>query len=1160
MRKLVNHLIACIALSGLVSAQAPAPSTSTPIESTRSPLFKATSGPCDITTTKGYSNFRLSLNYSATTTSKPKIILHDGYALDLPKGENRQIEIAYEHLGTLPARIRIWEEGKLIEKGRNLPNSKAASHGNHAEDPETSHGTLRMDRDFTAMIQFKTNKQGTLIAKAPATGKWVRDAKALYIRKGRLVYDIGFLGAIQGKTRVNDGKPHVAVLISKGGNIAIYLDGSLEAKKSNFTRPDSRQFVFKAGSATADFGGDFQGTLSGVRFWKRSLNATEIKQLSTGKESSVNTSDYHWKAQTPAKPSVKESIFGHSSSSVPGFPTKIKLQASTGFKLHQATVQPLELSDHAALIRGWDKTSLKRGQEIYKQLCLTCHGDLKKPGSLPTALRFHQGPFKNGSDPYRMLHTLQRGYGQMAPQPQYTTAQKYDLVHYIRDTFLKGKNESQLTTIDTAYLNKLPRGMSLMKEKEKKQNTGPQYLQQDYGNTLFWTLQVDKGNIAQKGIAIRMDEGPGGISKGNSWMLYDHDTMRLAACWSGDKFVDWRGIAFDGSHGSHTSIVGEKHFISPNLPMWANPKTGDFKDTRILGRDNRPYGPLPKSWVHFKGLEIHNGKSVLRYTVGDCTIRELPEAGVEANSYKRTFFCSPTSTELKLRLDGERVHVIPASDQPSQFSVIYTKGKATVVAGSSSKSVQAPSAPVSKRFSTRLSTTIVRGSDEGPFAIDVLTPPAPDQNPWESWMRTTGFDFFANGTSAAVCTWNGDVWIVDGIDQASGTLTWQRICSGLFQPLGLKIVDGEIYVGCRDMIAKLTDLNGDRETDLIESFNNDHQVTEHFHEFAMGLQTDTKGNFYYAKSARHAKVAVVPHHGTLLRVSKDGTKTDIIATGFRAANGVCINPDGTFIVTDQEGHWNPKNRINWVKGSGVDDFYGNMYGYHNVTDDSDSAMTPPLCWITNSFDRSPAELIWVPSDSAWKSLRGSLLNLSYGYGKIHVVPHEEVNGQKQGGLCQLPFKQFPTGIMRGRFHPNDGQLYGCGMYAWAGNQKQPGGFYRIRATQKPAHAPIGLNITKQTVTITFTDALDPKSIQEPKAWTIEAWDLKRTKSYGSKHHDQRKWAVKKASLSADGKTVTLTIPDLAPTWGMSIKAKVLSKNGNPIAREIHNSIHQIPGN
>ena len=122
----------------------------------------------------------------------------------------------------------------------------------------------------------------------------------------------------------------------------------------------------------------------------------------------------------------------------------------------------------------------------------------------------------------------------------------------------------------------------------------------------------------------------------------------------------------------------------------------------------------------------------------------------------------------------------------------------------------------------------------------------------------------------------------------------------------------------------------------------------------MGLQTDADGNFYYAKAARHGLPALVPHHGTLLRVSRDGARTDIIATGFRAPNGVCVNPDGTFFVTDQEGFWLPKNRINWVKPGS---FHGNMWGYHGVTDSSDSAMEPPVCWITNSFDRSPGEVV-----------------------------------------------------------------------------------------------------------------------------------------------------------------------------------------------------------
>ena len=131
------------------------------------------------------------------------------------------------------------------------------------------------------------------------------------------------------------------------------------------------------------------------------------------------------------------------------------------------------------------------------------------------------------------------------------------------------------------------------------------------------------------------------------------------------------------------------------------------------------------------------------------------------------------------------------------------------------------------------------------------------------------------------------------------------------------------------------------------------------------------------------------------------------------------------------------------------------------------------------------------------------------------------------------------------------------MYAWAGNQKQPGGFYRIRSTGKPDHLPVGLTTAIGAVTVTFTDPLDRESAENPTAWKIEAWDLKRTKNYGSKHYNQRPWPVTKASLSQDGKSITLTVPDLAPTWGMSITCKIQGANGEDVQREIHNSIYKL---
>jgi hypothetical protein len=394
---------------------------------------------------------------------------------------------------------------------------------------------------------------------------------------------------------------------------------------------------------------------------------------------------------------------------------------------------------------------------------------------------------------------------------------------------------------------------------------------------------------------------------------------------------------------------------------------------------------------------------------------------------------------------------------------------------------------------------------------------------------------------------------VEGFTENSGKLTWQRIASGLFQPLGIKIVDEEIFVTCRDQLVRLHDFNGDMETDFYESFNNDHQVTDHFHEFAMGLQVDNEGNFYYAKSARHAREALIPQHGTLIKVSKDGKTTEIIAEGFWAANGVCINPDGSFIVTDQEGHWNPMNRVNWVREGG---FYGNMFGYDPPADSSDHAMEQPLVWVERERDRSPAELLWVDSEK-WGPLNGQLLNFSYGYGKVFVVPFEKIGDQVQGGVFELPLPRFSTGVMRGRFNAGDGQLYVCGLSAWGSTQPQLGGLYRIRVTEQAMNVPIGINATNKGITLTFTGKLAKSSVEDVGNFTVKTWDLLRSRKYGSGHHNEKQLDITRAVLRSDGKTIDLELPELQPTWVMEIEFELSDENGKSVKGIIQNTIHQL---
>src|SRR5207302_11229332 len=125
------------------------------------------------------------------------------------------------------------------------------------------------------------------------------------------------------------------------------------------------------------------------------------------------------------------------------------------------------------------------------------------------------------------------------------------------------------------------------------------------------------------------------------------------------------------------------------------------------------------------------------------------------------------------------------------------------------------------------------GMGRGPYVVDTLT--IPEQNPLKSWLRFCSFDFFSDGR-AAISTWSGDVWVVSAIDSTLRHLKWKRYAAGLFEALGLKIVDDVVYVTSRDRIVRLHDLNDDGEADFYESFNSDAPVAPSYHAFAFDLQ------------------------------------------------------------------------------------------------------------------------------------------------------------------------------------------------------------------------------------------------------------------------------------------------------------------------------------
>jgi len=857
--------------------------------------------------------------------------------------------------------------------------------------------------------------------------------------------------------------------------------------------------------------------------------------------------------------------------------------------------------DHAKLIEESGQESFQRGERIYNSNCINCHGNPEIEGSIPLSLKFWEQPFKAGSDPYSMYQSITKGYATMPPQLKLTPLEKYDVITYIREAYVRGNNTNQYFNASVGYLAGLPEGTS----------TGPEpkpyhpWADQDYGGFFINTYELvdaetgperfhspgptpyddedyTKNNFAYKGIAVRLDEGEGGVSKGKAWMIFDHDLMRVAGGWTGEGFIDWDAILLNDRHETYPRTIGKLHFETPVGAGWANPENGSFEDQRFTARDGRKFGPLPKKWSNYKGLYHHGANIIISYSVGTADI--LEQLGMEKVGenivFTRTLNISPSSSLLKLRVAKDNINVqisgkgaslskeegyvmmTVKKSQPAKIKLFITNGNVDLDAA-----VKSSAAPNSLKKYTKggpahypeeINSVITKGSDDNLFAVDQLSPPY--ENPWNCRMKLSGIDFMKDGNKAVACTTDGDVWLITGLTDGGTLLKWKRIGAGLFQPLGIKVVNEQIFVTCRDQLVRLRDFNGDDETDFYESFNHDHQVTDHFHEFAMGLQADEEGNLYYAKSGRHAREALIPQHGTLLKVSKDGSESQIIAKGFRAANGVCINPDGSFLVTDQQGYWNPMNRINWIETDEKPKFYGNIWGYDPPKDTTRVAMEQPMVWVDMEFDRSPSELLWVDSEK-WGPLDGSLLSFSYGYGKIQLVLNEEVEGHRQGGVIDIPGMKFYTGVMRGRFHPDDQHLYLCGMEAWSTSQNmRTGDLYRIRYTGKTIPMPIELNSQENGVRLTFASKLKAESATKISNYEVKTWDLIRSSKYGSDRHNVKTLKILEARLTEDRKGITLLTDEIAPVDIMTIDFNISDESGAVLKGTVQNTIHVLGKN
>lgn len=651
-----------------------------------------------------------------------------------------------------------------------------------------------------------------------------------------------------------------------------------------------------------------------------------------------------------------------------------------------------------------------------------------------------------------------------------------------------------------------------------------------------------------KAIAIRLD------SESDMHCVFDPESLQYRHVWAGSfiefpklrwglmgllkpggkvrhsspgtmPWSDPRGKKIDFSYRGYRAHEGEIafHYTIQGIEIWDHPYSLSIADESIFAR-TLSIGPRSHSLI----LEIADpgisGRISAKQKANSC-IAEIFSSEQTASFILRS---DEPSVTFDLGKDGELHVTIPQSQSSTNLN-LYTIQQThhTHEIANAVEKIQVEQLdrfekggksqwPLSIPLQAKSSAIVNKA-----YVVDDL--PIPLANPYLSPMFLTGIAFLSNG-DALVSTFFGDIWKVQNLHQ--GSILWRRIAAGLNQPLGIEVLDEEIYTIGRDQITRLEDLNGDGEIDAYHCYTNQFPTSTGSHNYFTGLKKDGQGNLHFAARDFGA-----------YRVSKGGVAIESLALGVRNPNGLSVTKEGRVYAAPQEGDWTPASMIIRLDKGG---FFGFQKHLREETIDL------PLVYVPRGIDSSTGGLVFVDSHH-FGPLDKKLVALSYGYNSYYAVL-EDAHGN--GAVVPLP-GDFLSGVHRGRVNPIDGQLYIVGLRGWASYAQHDGALHRVRYTGRAFLDPIGFQVYQNGLRIDFDEALDPQAALTLENVFAQQWNYKYSPAYGSPEysiqypdtygHDPVE--ILSAKLINDGKSIFLEMPTIQPVMQLYVRMHLPFANG-----------------
>lgn len=437
-------------------------------------------------------------------------------------------------------------------------------------------------------------------------------------------------------------------------------------------------------------------------------------------------------------------------------------------------------------------------------------------------------------------------------------------------------------------------------------------------------------------------------------------------------------------------------------------------------------------------------------------------------------------------------------------------------------------------------------------------------------VEVGGIAFLGEGT-VALSTRRGRVWLVDGaLDDDPSDAVWTRFADGLYEGLGLDTDGDDLIVLQRGELSRLRDIDGDRLVDDIELVSQDWGLSDNYHEFAFGLPRDAQGNRYVAFNLGflspewwHGK-AVVPYRGWILQIAPDGTMTPW-AHGFRSPCGLGFDASGRLLETDNQGDWMPSSPIYVVEREG---FHGHpaslrwtdeYLAAERLPDDTEPVAierVPAAIWIPYDWSRSTGNLVTDTTGGRFGPFENQLFVAELTTGRVLRAEIEDIDGVSQGAVW--PFVDRVGSVARVAFAPDGSLICGLTNRGWGG--LAPGhGVRRIRFTGEVPMEMKHVRLVPGGFDIEFTHPVAGDI--EPSQIDIDTYDYNWWWKYGSPEQRRSELAAGDTSLSADRRTLHVSVPMLRAGRVARMRLHGVEGEGDRplLHEEVAYTINRLPG-